>query len=339
MKKTGITGFGILWFLITACGFIHEAAGQEIFEGRIFYVQGAEFTLVRAGEQQTYGPEVLIAVNRSLRNGDILRTGPGSSLEFQFLPDGTGIKVAENTSLQLSRREGRTPVITLSYGRIRVVPGFHAPDPAVYVRAGNGEAGVQTGDFGVDYTITEANFPAKEGDSLKPTFHLYNFRGFSEITVRSGAGRESQPDLRPDEWPVIPVSEGEWVSLEVNASLSLLKRRPLEMEIVTYWNQNNFQGTPPLAMPNTVLTWGAAPPDPKFEFTASQRRLTRIKNMLIISGLSLTVAGIAAQAAGYSILNPSNPTAARNQVNLGFIPVGLGISAIIASIFFNPAFP
>jgi hypothetical protein len=340
-------GFGIGWFFFVACVLVTGAAAQE---GRVFYVHGTEFTLIIGGQQEIYGPGILNASGMSLSDGDIIRTGSESFLEFQVLPDGTGIKVAENTAIQLTWREDRLPVITISYGRIRVVTGSQARDPALYVQAGDGTVGVLNGDFCFDYVISAADSLNGGGGFLKPKLYVYDFRGFSEVVVAGSA--ETGFSGRRNDWPAIPVNEGESVSLEVNASLSLVERKPLDMGIVEYWNQNNFRGTPPMPLPDTTLEFGTpaqtaelvqprvvSAPQPKYDFTTSQRRLTRVKNALIISGLSLTVAGIATQAVGYLFLSPNNPDLARTQITYGFIPIGVGISAIIASLFFNPAFP
>ncbi|MDR2245746.1 MAG: FecR family protein [Treponema sp.] len=347
-------GLGTGWFFVIACVLVTGAAAQE---GRVFYAHGTEFTLFLGGQEEIYGPGVLNSSEISLRNGDIIRTGPESFLEFQLLPDGTGIKVAENTSIQITWREDRLPVISLSYGRIRVVTGSLALNPdlyVLYVQAGDGMVGIQNGDFCFDYVISAADSLNGGGGFLKPKLYLYDFRGFSEVTVAGNA--EAGGSGRRNDWPVIPVNEGESVSLEVLASRSLVERKLLDRGIVEYWNRNNFQGTPPLPLPDTALDFGTAigtavlpaetlqpqavpVPEPPYDFTGSQRRLTRIKNALLISGLTMTVAGIAAQAAGYLVLSPNDPAGVRGQIAYGFIPIGIGISAIVASLFFNPAFP
>ncbi|MDR0387584.1 MAG: FecR family protein [Treponema sp.] len=329
------------------------AVAQENPAGRIFYVDGSEFTLIIEGHQEIYGPGVLNVSEMSLGNGDMIRTGPNSFLELQLLPDGTGIKIAENTSVQLTWQEDGLPEIVVSYGRIRVVVGLQARDPALYVRAENGVIGVRKGDLCFDYVISEKDSPNDEEEFLKPKLHVYNFRGFSEMALSGGTGTGASLPVFQNDRPVIPVNERESVSLEVNASLALIERKPLDMGVAEYWSLHNFRGTPPLPLPDTSLvfdaaapvvtaapqTQPAAAPEPKYDFTASQRRLTQIKNALIISGLTLTAAGITAQAIGYAVLSPNNPASARTQVNFGFIPIGIGISAVIASLFFNPAFP
>jgi hypothetical protein len=349
LKKNRVKRFiGILWFLIMACVFITGAFAQENPTGRIFYVHGTEFTLITGGQQEIYGPGVLNSSEISLGNGDMIWTGPESFLELQLLPDGTGIKVAENTSIQLAWREDLLPVITILYGRIRVVTGFHVQNPALYVRAGNGVTGVRNGDFCFDYAISATDSQREEDEFLRPKLQIYDFRGFSELALTGDAGMETSLISLPNNGSLIRVNERECVSVEVNASLALIERKPLDMAMVRYWNENDFRGTPPLAMPDTVLvfekpaavqTQPVPAPEPKYDFTASQRRLTLIKNALIVSGLSLTTAGITAQAVGYAVLSPNDPGMARTQVNFGFIPIGIGISALIASLFFNPAFP
>jgi hypothetical protein len=348
---TWVKSFYVFWFFISACVLTPGAAAQENLEGRIFYVHGTEFTLILGGQEGIYGPGVLNSSEISLGNEDIIQTGPKSFLEFQFLPDGTGIKVAENTFVQVTWREDRLPVITISYGRIRVVTGLEAPSPALYVQAGDGIVSVQKGDFCFDYLFTPEDSPNESGEFLKPKLQMHDFRGSSEAAIAGDVRIRLSPSSSRGDWPAIPVKERESVSLEIDASLVLIERKSLDMGIVEYWKQNNFQGTPPKPLPDTTLAFGTdvqitqedprtpggATPKPQYDFTASQRRLTLIKNTLIISGLTLTITGIAAQAVGYAII--TDPVIARRQANFGFIPVGIGISAIIAALFFNPAFP
>jgi hypothetical protein len=342
------------WFSIMTCVISIGAAAQDNLEGRIFYAHGTEFALVIAGRQETYGPGVLNSSQLSLGQGDMLRTGPGSFVELQILPHGTGIKVAENTLIQFGWNDSTVPVIAVLYGRIRVVSGYSAPIPAVTVTAGNGISIVQNGDFSFDYVISPVSSQNDGEEVLRPKLQVYDFSGLSHIALTSsGTGSFS------DNWPSIPVNEGEAVSVEVNSSLAVIERKSLDRGIVDYWNQYNFRGTPPLAMPDTVLTFGEAAtpavtastvqensgqgrdprPIPEYNFTESQKRLTQIKNALIIGGLSMTVAGVSAQAIGYAVFGQSDPVLARSQANLGFIPIGIGISALVASLFFNPAFP
>jgi hypothetical protein len=334
------------------CVSITGAAAQENPEGRIFYVHGTEFTLIIGGQQEIYGPGVLNSTEMSLGNGDIIRTGPESFLEMQILPDGTGIKVAENTSIQLSWQEDRFPVITILYGRIRVVTGFQARNPALYIRGGNGTAGPRNGDFCFDYVISGEDSWGEAGEFLKPKLQIYGFRGFSEVALIGNARMDMSVAVLPYDWPVILVNEKESVSIEVNSFLALIERKPLDMGIAGYWSQYNFRGTPPIPMPDTALVFEetvqavsvaqqpVSEPARKYDFTASQRRLTQIKNALIISGLTLMVAGVTAQAIiGYAVLRSNDPAGARTQANFGFIPIGIGISALITSLFFNPAFP
>jgi hypothetical protein len=222
----------------------------------------------------------------------------------------------------------------------------------VYVRAGNGISAVREGECCFDYVVSRGDSRNGEEGFLKPGLQIHGFRGFSEAALTGNAGGEIPPAAIPPDWPVIPVNGGESVSIELNASLALIERRPLDAGMAGYWSQYNFRGTPPVPMPDTALVSGetapaesparprpAAVPEPKYDFTASQRLLTQVKNALIINGLTLTIAGIAAQAVGYSVLSRNDPAAARVQAGYGFIPIGIGISVLITSLFFNPAFP
>jgi hypothetical protein len=342
----------VLWFFFTACVLANGIAAQEgngnreIHEAKIYYVHGIEFALVRDGKQETYGPGVLNSAKASLWSGDIIRTGPDSFAELQLVPDGTGIKIAENTSVQLTWQNDGLPVINLSYGRIRIITGFQARKPALYIKTGNVSAGVRDGDFCFDYMVSGTNSREDPVAIIKPKLQIYSFRGFSEAAF-TAAGTEGVAVIFPNDWPSVPVNEKESVSLEVNASLAVIDRsKPMDMGITGYWTQYNFRGSPPLPLPDTALPIETSPESAalsaaaqKYEFTASQRRLTRIKNALVVSGFTLTAVGVMTQSLGYAFMNPDDPSGARSQAAFGFIPIGIGISALISSLFFNPAFP
>jgi hypothetical protein len=65
----------------------------------------------------------------------------------------------------------------------------------------------------------------------------------------------------------------------------------------------------------------------------------KLKNGLLIGGISLTTVGVLAQAFGYFFLNPDAPIAPRDLISLGYIPIGIGISSLLVSLFVNPTVP
>jgi hypothetical protein len=329
--------------------------------GRIFYAHGSEFALIFRGEEGSYEPAVLIDSNLVLENGDMVRTGPGSFLEFQVIPDGTAIKIAENSFVQYGFDQNRKPIITLHYGRVRIITGYQAGKPALAVRAGNGSMDVWDGDYCFDYAVSPLGMRTESDEVIRPMLQIFAFRGLTEITLSSGKVNGA---AFSNNWPLIPVNELEWVSVEANSSLALIERRSMDAEMLWYWTENNFRGTTFLPIPDTalpsldsapVVTAASLPRDTQGRQPAVGRQPVaavkppprsflpgwqlKLKNGLLIGGISLTTVGLLAQTFGYFVLNPDDPAVPRVQVGLGYIPIGIGISSLLVSLFVNPTVP
>jgi hypothetical protein len=182
---------------------------------------------------------------------------------------------------------------------------------------------------------------------------IFAFRGLTEIALSSGAGA-----ARSNNWPLVPVNDMEWVSVEVNSSLAMIERQPMDAEMIRYWTENNFRGITFLPIPSTDLpspdstpavTAASLPLEPQGGQPLAAAKAPprsflpdwqlKLKNGLLIGGISLTPVGVLAQTFGYFFLNPVDPAVPRDQIRWGYIPIGIGISSLLVSLFVNPTVP
>jgi hypothetical protein len=325
-----------------------EAAAQEELRGRIFYTQGDSFTITARGLPQVYEAETFSRESLFLAEGDMLQTGPGSFVEIQFTPGGTVIKIAENTTFVFTG--GDDPVsLTLLYGRLRLITGSEGGN--VSLQAGGGSVGLARGDLGLDYFVRPDQYSPDPNGGARPRLQVYDFRGNAEITLLPAGGGALYPagtaapaEGFPSPLSPIPVKPLEMVSVEVLSSLHYIERKPIPADILDYWDQNNFRGSPPVTMPDTALPRfdpSLASIRPVQTTSGSGRRSlgTLLKNNAVLFGISLTGIGAGMQAYGAASLYNGNYDMARTMSTWGFLPIGMGLAFLITSIFFNPVLP
>jgi hypothetical protein len=289
-------------------------------EARIFHAEGADFVLSSGGQRTVYQGENLGDWGLLLNSGDIVQTGAESRLEMQFSPSGTVIKLGENTSLLFTD----TRSLELFYGRLRIV-SVNEIDP-VTIEAGFAVLSMKNSDIGIDYSI--------ERGELKPTLRSYCFQGSAGMTVSGQPGP--------------PLNEMELVSVELRPSTTWIEKRPLEEEIVAYWNQNRFSGTPAIPLseqatevlqsPAEIFRKNTAPiaiavkPDYTPFFLTNN-----LKNGLITFGLFTGLGGLFAQGYGmYSYFSEGYSDQSVRLITYGTIPVVTGLGIILGSLFINP---
>ncbi|MDR1655799.1 MAG: FecR family protein [Treponema sp.] len=298
---------------------------QDLFvpEARIFYAEGVDFVLSSRGQRTVYQGENLGDGSLLLNSGDIVQTGADSRLEIQFSPSGTVVKLGENTSLLFID----TRSLGLLYGRLRIV-SVNEADP-VNIEAGFAALSIKNSDAGIDYSI--------ERGELKPMLRSYCFHGSAGMTISGQPG----PTLK----------EMELVSVELRPSTTWIEKRPLEEEIVAYWNQNRFSGTPaiPLSEQAAEVLQSPAeisrrdtdpititvPPD----YTPFFRK-NRLKNILSGIGLFSAFGGLGVQAYGmYKHFSEGYSEQNLRLITYSTIPVAAGLGLILGSLFVNPKEP
>ena len=333
-------------------------------EAQITFSSGNEFTVSSNGLRKSYYGGSAEARTISLKKNDILQTSGNTFVELRLEPGGTKIKIAENTSLACIGQEygEMTLSFSLLYGRIRISnEGLwqNGGGNTVFIQAGKAETIFYRGDAGIDYIVRPGISNLSQGE---PVLTVYNFSG---ATV-----------LRPLSWLTsnasssgFQINEYESLSMEIINSLSYMERKAMDNGIINYWNRYNFSGgtalhgvrqvqsaTPqyyetvpappqvyvdqtPIVIERIEYVYPETPPaiiEYVFPDNPLHKRLFRIKNCLISSGMFFTVAGISMQIAGnYGIPKLNNET---NKLitGLGYLPLTMGLILSGASLVINP---
>jgi hypothetical protein len=327
----------------------------------IYYAQGNDFALTVNGTRSIIAVGDTDFARMELHRSDVVQTGAGVFLEIQLLPSGTVIKLAENTSLVYNGFDanGRFTDIGLLYGRVRLVTGIGQGEKTVVIRAGNNAVRIQEGDIGADYAVD----PASLGSHLAvlPLLTIFNFKGSAEV-------HPFIPGI--DTLKPLPVGEIESLSVEISPPLIYAGRKPLEGDIIGFWNRGNFAGFPPVPMPDTTLpelspapVVQQAPPPEVVMVTAEEpekaaeprqedldlaawqaemkwyKKAYRQKSALLITGFALAVIGAGAQIYAYTQFDTPRDSLARTIHFSAYAPLGLGLLSLLAGTAYDPLVP
>jgi hypothetical protein len=319
-----------------------RAGAQEGFRGYVFYSEGEDFVLSTDGRRQIYRAGDGAGAGFGLVPGDMIQTGADSQVELQIIPEGAVIKAAENTSFVFNGPGGdvETLELTLLYGRLRILTGTGGT--RIRTLTGNAETVIVRGDIGIDFIIPPEY--AGEAGSARPKLYVSAMSGAAEVGLSFSSRNSYTPDI-----PDLPVGKGETVSLELAGALSIIERKPLDPGVLSYWDRNNFRGNSPLLMPDSALFPEElsslpagpkeAPGDPAPPDFSAYKRLGTIKNLSLLAGAILTLAGTGFEAAGISSLAQGDTGAAHSRLITGTIPLGLGLFSLVFSLLVNPVLP
>jgi hypothetical protein len=330
----------ILWLFFFL---IFPSYAQEGEDARVYAAGGSDFVLAAGGHRTVYRPDSLENGGFSLHDGDILQTDRGGFVEIRLTPRDIIVRIAESTSL--SYHAGETGMsLGLSYGRILITgsEGQLWGEP-VFIRPGTAEVIFREGIIGVDYTIQ----PEDADTRREPALRVYALSGAADLVPRaenSPAGR----DRGSAGGAVFPVNSREMVSLETMSSLSYIERKPLDPEIIHYWNRFLSAGGLPLSpdspsanipvaegspLPRRSERVPVIPPDYEPFF-----RTNTIKNTFLVAGISLTLIGAGLQGfARYG--NWNNPDGNSILTYAGYGSLGLGVLSLGTALVINPKLP
>jgi hypothetical protein len=299
------------------------ARDLSVPEARIFHAEGADFVLSSGGQRTVYQGGNLGDGGLLLNSGDIVQTGADSRLEMQFSPSGTVIKLGENTSFLFTD----TRSLELFYGRLRIV-SVNETDP-VNIEAGFAVLSIKNSDAGIDYSI--------ERGELTPMLRSYCFQGSASMTISGQPG------------PALNAME--LISVELRPSTTWIEKRPLEEEIVAYWNQNRFSGTPAISLSEQAAEVLRSPAEISRRDTAPVTITVkpdytpfflknRLKNILGGIGLFSALGGLGVQAYGmYKHFSEGYSDRNIRLITYSTIPVAAGLGVILGSLFINPKEP
>ena len=273
-------------------------------------------------------------------------------------------------------REALSLSFTLLYGKLRVTTSGiwpHGEGSAVYIQSGKVETVFRQGDAGIDYIVDTSGTPLTP---LEPVLTVYNFSGSSEIrpgpwyiprgpgtprsfhvfeyesltieianslsyierryfggeiinywnrhnysgnapflTMRTAAGVQTLPAPVPAPAPAAPAS-----AAPLEAAPQIVEQEPIIIERIEYVYSD---------YPQTII-------EQIFPDNPFHKKLFRVKNFLISSGMVFTAGGIGMQIAGsYGIPSLDKKT---NTLlfNLGYVPLVMGLIFSGAGLVINP---
>jgi hypothetical protein len=338
-KYRRITGFCLLFFI----GF--RSYAQEGGGARVYAAEGGEFVLTAGGQRTVYGAESLGPGGFSLHNGDVIQTGPESFVEILLNSGERVLKIAENTFFSYNVTGEGAVSLGLSYGRLRLADGKSGiGGTEVFIRSGTAEAVFRGGDIGVDYIVRTA----RERTSPEPVLRVYVFSGSAGLIPLVW---NSPADHREITVPRFQVNALEEVSVEITASLSYIERKPLNRDIIVYWDRHTSAAFSPLSpedpapssealsagetqvQPPAGQTWAMSPEYNPFIKSAAA------KNSLLIAGLSLSFIGAGLEGAAQSSWNTGNTNNQNLNRYTGYGFLGLGALCFVAALFVHPVLP
>ncbi len=216
---------------------------EEVF-GVILFAEGAQLSIFRQGELLRYDLFEDDVLGMPLLQGDMVQTEDNSFVEIQMLPSESVVKVAENTTFEITSigNQGGGS-FELLYGRVRAKVS-RLNDEQFQIRGRSAIAGVRGTDFGYDYVT-------RIGESVTPTTSVYCFEGSVEVVggqndaIADANGSPGQDEVEPDgvlieAFEMVAVSEdrsaGPLTPVEVR-----FDARQIDQEITDYWRDNSFK--------------------------------------------------------------------------------------------------
>jgi len=252
-RKFSITVF---MTVLLFCGFVFCTVSELYAQtgARIYYVEGEDFELTLRSERAIIQAEAVNSGGIGLERSGIVHTGPGTFLEIQLIPSATVVMLSENSSFVYNGFDeaGRFEDLGLLYGRMRVVTGSGAG--SLVVRSGVVSARVGKGDFGFDYLLE----PGDLNSAPRPLFNLHVLKGGAEVFPYGIGGGSSVFGAGNS----LDVYEGEGLFLDISSFHTFAEKKSLDYGLLSFWNEHNFAGSPPLAMPDTLIVLGEPPSEP-----------------------------------------------------------------------------
>jgi hypothetical protein len=313
-----------------------SAVAQDAPRGEVVYAEGKEFSLVRGGVVRTIKADDPEAIGLRVENGDLVQTKASTFVEIQLVPQGTVLKLAENSSFLFKGigKSGEDISLGLVYGRVRAKVAKLSGTESFTIRSGGTVAGVRGTDFGFDAI---ASRPAERTTTFKqPDVRVYCFSGEVSVAPVAEVAKEAEA-------PVVLVKANELVAVDLSTDVPLVERRAIDADIKTYWIAHEFVGETPVAAPVAVPII-APEKEVQIQYIqpdyAPYRRAARTKNVAIFGALLFGAIGLGLQAAGVPDIVDGGST--ENGVGLmatGGICIGISLSTLVLSYFINPPSP
>jgi hypothetical protein len=320
---------GMLWFKtiifieLLLCAGLHILPAQSEKRISIVSARGGSFVLVRgAGLRQSYNPlDITTGNGITLKNSDMIQVTSGVVVEAQVLPGTVSLHIAENSSLIFDDIGGssNTQVLTLVYGRIRVDQQDEAE--TIIVKTGASITEIQKGSVNIDYIVT-----SEAGYRSQPLLYVSTMSGSAVLVPSTQSPALGRVKINPNE------------TLTFDALENKIDKTSINKEVLKYWsgktteNQTDTADSPPAGDENIfdqsdVLTINSST-------TTNAERVARLKTGGILTGLILTLAGIAVQNTIHYLYDKMEEKPADLAYYSGFLPIGMGTFILIASFLY-----
>ena len=324
------------WLALALIGPLGSALAQESGSGEVVYAEGREFSVIRRGEVQTFKADDPEAVGYRIEAGDMVQTKASTFLEIQLVPQGTVLKLAENSSFMFKGLGsiGEDVSLGLIYGRVRAKVAKLSGTESFSIRSGTTVAGVRGTDFGFDAIARPAE---RSGGTFRPPeVSVYCFSG--EVTVAPVAELDKESEA-----PMVVVKANELVKLDLTTEVPIVERSLINEEIKTYWIDHEFRGETPVPAPQAVPI--IAPEkevvvkyiEPDYE---PYKKSAKVKNTAIVGAILMGTLGLGLQMAGVpDIIDGGDTDRGVGLLTTGTVCIGIGFSSLIMSYFINPPSP
>ncbi len=312
------------------------APAQESGRGEVVYAEGREFAVVRGGVPRTFKADDPDAIGYRIESGDLVQTKASTFLEIQLVPQGTVLKLAENSSFMFKGlgKPGEDISLGLIYGRVRAKVAKLSGTESFSIRSGTTVAGVRGTDFGFDAIAKPAE---RSGGTFRPPeVSVYCFSG--EVTVAPVAALEKEAEA-----PMVVVKANELVKVDLTTEVPIVERSLINEEIKTYWIDHEFQGETPVPAPVAVPIITPEKEvvikyiEPDYQ---PYKQAARIKNTAIVGAILMGTLGFGLQMAGVpDIVDGGETDRGMGLLTTGTVCFGISLSSLVISYFINPPSP
>jgi hypothetical protein len=317
-----------LWFkaiifakLLLYAGMLHAQSEKKI---NVISARGGPFVLVRDnGIRQSYNPlDISTSGGITLKNGDIIQAASGTSIEVRVSPGTVSIYIAENSSLIFEDIGGpsNTQVIALAYGRIRVDQQDGAE--TIIVKTGISITEVQKGAVNIDYIVND-----EDGYRSQPLLYVSTISGSAVLVPSTLSPSLGRIKINPNE------------TLTFDAIKNKVAKTSINKDILKYWSgkisqyqtEPERQNTTTIAPENVFDRSDVLTLNPSLTNT---EQVARLKTGGIITGLILTLVGIAVQNVIHYTYDSIKKETADLAYYSGFLPIGVGSFILMASFLY-----
>ena len=275
MKNLGLRGVlvCVAVFLAAVSGLAQSRGGEGSTPAAvIIYVEGEEFEILDARNREVE-MDALDAIGQELYAGDLILTEDSTFVELQLVPSENVVKIAENTNFRIEKRYPQGGgTFSMVYGRVRAKVKKLTGGEKFIIRSESAVAGVRGTDFGVSVVIPVPSTDVPPGGGAEapseaasreataeevetPLTRVYCFEGEVDVAPENAAGEgEGESAGKTATAESVVVRENEMVAVAApvrresdggtTSGVQKLEVQPIDEEIKSYWQKNDFKATP-----------------------------------------------------------------------------------------------